>query len=159
MDIPPSVLFVLSLVLARWDISATCSSLLDSIGISPAPLSTQKLLFFFHSAFPVKVLDNRSDSFSKILFHAMPALRNLDNLLRDREPSMSADNTQNLLGSTSEITFHHNPWQCRSRSILVSCDFLCRLRLKSYHLSLRATQAIPVRSIPCIVQWLSRPIF
>ena len=35
-------------------LSATCSSILDSKGTSPAPLSTQKLLFFFTRPFPSK---------------------------------------------------------------------------------------------------------
>ena len=54
---------------------------------------------------------------------------------------------------------HYNPWQWTSSSSFIRCNFLCQFQLMSYQLPRRATQGIPVRSIPCIVQWLSRPTF
>ena len=44
-----------------------------------------------------------------------------------------------------------------SSSFFVRCNFLFQFQFRSRRLPRRATQAAPVRSISCIVQWLSRP--
>ena len=60
---------------------------------------------------------------------------------------------------SATLSFNDNPWQWRSSSFFVSCDFLCKFQLKSHHLQRRATQAVPVRRLSSIAQCLSRPTF
>ena len=54
-------------------------------------------------------------------------------------------------------SFNNNPSQWKSSSFFVRCGFLCQLQPKSHPLPWRATQAIPIRRIPCIAQCLSCP--
>ena len=72
---------------------------------------------------------------------------------------MSADNTWSLLGSNfgiiSTIVLGNEGPAPSTSDVTLFCQF----QLKGCHLPRRATQAIPVRSIPYIVQWLSRPTF
>ena len=55
-------------------------------------------------------------------------------------------------------SFSHNPWQWKSRSFFVSCDFR-QLQFWSHHLSPNATQTFPVRRFPSITHCLSCPTF
>ena len=72
---------------------------------------------------------------------------------------MSADNTWNLLGSVSRIlptTVLSNGGPAPSLSAVT---FFVNFNSGANHLPWSATQAAPVRRIPCTAQRLSRPIF
>ena len=120
--------------------SAICTSFVGFTGTSPAPLSNLALfLSFTHSVsttlslyaciltFPSRFsLKNRSVSFSTFtavwflsLFHAVPRTTSSVTV------SLSASRQHvesSWLGFWN--SFHHNPWQWRSSSVSVSCDFL-----------------------------------
>ena len=110
-------------------------------------------------------LINRSDSFSTFVvvrFHRSSMRSQRCTTRTTSSVTASLDVTrQHMESSWLRLwnSFHHKPWQWRSRSFFVSCDFRCQLHVKSHHLPRRATQAVPVRRVPCITQCLSRPTF
>ena len=88
----------------------------------------------------------------------MQALRILGSLQCVRE-LQCPPTKRRISGFNFGRSFNHNPWQWRSRSFFVSCDFLRQLHFWSHHLPRSATQTFPVRRFPSVTQCLSRPTF
>ena len=182
------VLIVLSFSLSRCDHvlippSALCCM---SMGMSSALLSTRALLLF--ATFSLRVFSLAlTQRLSLSPCASIPALsvkiRSIIARVRSRHSlycgssklshATPALHSQETCSVTASLTVQQTPHRISAQlleffqlqrqwefcSLFVGYDFLRQFQRKSHHLQRSATKTVPVRCIPCVTQWLSRPAF